>query len=152
MDEETSAEATVGSGRVTNYSSNYLLTIANAIRGTANTPWNLGTQWISLHSDDPGPTGANELTGGGYARKAVTWGAPTIDTESGDARGKIAGTPITFDVPAGRIEYYGVWNVATGAGTPATNGFMYGKELSVVITLAQVGKITVTPTHLYGIL
>lgn len=140
------------SSRITNGSQNYLLTVANAIRGVANTPWNLGTQWISLHSDDPGPTGANELTGGGYARKQVTWSAAVIDVDAGDTRGKLNGNPVTFDVPAARIEYYGLWNVATGPGTPATNGFLYGKELTATIQLNAAGKITITPTHLYGLL
>ena len=32
-----------------------------------------GTLYVSLHTADPGRTGANELTGSGYARQAVTF-------------------------------------------------------------------------------
>jgi hypothetical protein len=33
------------------------------------------TPYVSLHTADPGTTGASEVTGDAYVRKAVTWGA-----------------------------------------------------------------------------
>lgn len=66
--------------------------------------------YISLHTADPGNTGANEVTGGApaYARKAITWSAPT--------NGVITGS-VTFDVPSGTtVAYIGVWDLVT-AGT-----------------------------------
>lgn len=55
---------------------------------------------VSLHTADPGTTGAAEAAGGGYARQAVTW--------SGDG-GELTGTPATFDVAAGNYTHVGVW-------------------------------------------
>jgi hypothetical protein len=49
---------------------------------------------VSLHTGDPGGTGASEVTGGAYARKSVTWAAASAGAVA------ISGTPV-FDVPAG---------------------------------------------------
>lgn len=67
---------------------------------------------LSLHSGDPGTTGANELTGGSpaYARKAVSW-----DAAAGGSRAISAG--VQFDVPASTtVRYIGMWSAST-AGT-----------------------------------
>lgn len=66
--------------------------------------------FVSLHTADPGTTGASEITGGSpaYARKAITWAAATgSNLDSSNA-------PV-FDVPAGAtVSYYGLWSAATG--------------------------------------
>lgn len=67
--------------------------------------------YLSLHSGDPGATGANnELTGGtpAYARKAATFAAANAASRalSGD---------VTFDVPAGStVAYVGIWTAVAG--------------------------------------
>jgi hypothetical protein len=66
--------------------------------------------FVSLHTGDPGTTGANEVTGGtpAYARKAATWGAA-----AGGSRALSAS--VTFDVPSGvTITHFGAWSAATG--------------------------------------
>lgn len=68
--------------------------------------------FMSLHSGDPGTTGANELTGGSpaYARKAIAWAAA-----SAGQRASSSGQ--TFDVAAGTtVLYYGYFS-ASSAGT-----------------------------------
>jgi hypothetical protein len=66
------------------------------------------TTHASLHTADPGTTGTSEVTGGTYARKPITWGAPT--------NGVITGS-VTFDVPAGTtVTFAGLFNALT-AGT-----------------------------------
>lgn len=62
----------------------------------------------SLHTDFPGTTGANEVTGGApaYARKAVT-----INAASGKQR--LLNAAVTFDVPACTVKWIGFWNNAT---------------------------------------
>jgi hypothetical protein len=135
-----------------NGSSPFKRTIANAIGGKVNTPMNLTTQYISLHTGDPGSTGASEVTGGGYARLQVTWATAVDDTGGALAKGKITGGALAFNVPAATISHYGVWNVATGAGDGTTTGYMYGKTLSATVALSVAGKVTVTPTHAYGLL
>ncbi len=60
----------------------------------------------SLHTADPGATGASEVTGGSpaYARKALTWTAGTTGTATASAG---------FDVPASvTVTHGGIWNAA----------------------------------------
>lgn len=62
---------------------------------------------VSLHTGDPGTTGANEVSGGGYTRAAITW-AP------GPTDGQVTGTA-TVTVAAGvAITYAGLWTAASG--------------------------------------
>jgi hypothetical protein len=69
---------------------------------------------ISLHTGDPGRTGANEVTGGSYARVArapldANWTAPADGAVENAAA-------ITFPSPTanwGSITHAGVWDAAT---------------------------------------
>lgn len=72
--------------------------VANAYTAEAKTG--------SLHTADPGTTGASEVTGGSpaYARKALTWTAGTTGTGTASA---------TYDVPASTtVTHGGIWNAA----------------------------------------
>jgi hypothetical protein len=65
--------------------------------------------FVSLHTADSS-TGASEVTGGSpaYARKAITWTAPSASAMSNSAQ-------IVFDVPTGTtIRFLGYWSAATG--------------------------------------
>lgn len=100
-------------------------TAALAVTGIGNT--------ISLHTADPGTTGANEVTGGtpAYARKTTTWTGGTAD-------GVVTGSAVVFDVPAGTYTHLGVWNGSTfvgGAALSASTGALPGQQ-----------TVTVTPT------
>lgn len=69
----------------------------------------LGTH-ASLHTADPGTTGASEVTGGapGYARKAITWAAAS-------AGSKTLTASVTFDVPGGvTVTHCGTWSASSG--------------------------------------
>lgn len=72
----------------------------------------------SLHSADPGATGASELTGGSpaYARKAPTFNAAALSSRALNA-------DLVFDVPAGStVAYVGYWNSSTWLGSdPVTS-------------------------------
>lgn len=61
----------------------------------------------SLHTADPGGTGANEVVGGTYARQAPAWDAAGATTPA-----VVEMTaPIVFQVPAGNaINYVGLWS------------------------------------------
>lgn len=64
--------------------------------------------YISLHTADPGTTGANEVSGGSYARQAVTWGAAASGSKASTA-------DITFNVPSGTtITHVAGWTASTG--------------------------------------
>lgn len=76
----------------------------SAVNGLASS-----ATYISLHTADPGTTGASEVTGGSpaYARKAATWGTAASGTRT-------LSTPVVFDVPAGvTITHFGLWSAAT---------------------------------------
>lgn len=95
---------------------------------------------ISLHSADPGTTGASELTGGGYARKTTTWGASAMNGGNAVA----TGSTVRFDVAANAsAQWYGVW----AGGT-----FRYGRPLTPGVTIGSsgAGQIDVTPTFTYA--
>ncbi|ASR85230.1 hypothetical protein I5H06_gp74 [Mycobacterium phage SirPhilip] len=100
---------------------------------------------ISLHSADPGTTGANELTGGAYARKTTVWGAAFIVSGGADnGKAQITGSTQQFDVPAGvAVAFY---SVRRADGT-----FLYSKPLTPGVTLNAAGVIDVTPTHVYDL-
>ena len=146
--EETAPEETlVGESRL-NGSNAFKLAVANLIGGLAanaggNTLAALTTQTVRLHTADPGSNGINEVVaaGSGYAAKPVVWNPAEVDAGSG--RGKITGEPVTFDVPAGAIAFYSVWSGGT---------YLYGKALNPAVNLSAQGKVTITPSHSYGLI
>ena len=86
--------------------------------------------YMSLHTGDPGTTGANEASGGTYARQAVTWGAATNGTATADQ--------VAFDVVAGTYTHGGYFDAPT-AGT-----FLGGNALGEPQTLSADGQVKVT--------
>jgi hypothetical protein len=77
--------------------------------------------FASLHTADPGDSGANEISGGSpaYARKAVTWNAA-----SGGSMDD-SNVPV-FDIPpATTVAFAGFWSLVTGgvfyAGSDVTD-------------------------------
>lgn len=85
--------------------------------------------FVSLHTADPGATGANE---GSTARKAVSYAAASGGTATGPA--------VPVDVPAGTYRFVGYWSALSG-GT-----FRGGHPLPVEVTLSGAGQIQVTPS------
>ncbi len=81
--------------------------------------------YASLHSGDPGDTGANEISGGApaYARKAITWG-----TASGGVKNH-SNQPV-FDVGSGvAVRYVGIWSAVSG-GTFYASGQVTTRSFS----------------------
>lgn len=90
--------------------------------------------YLSLHTADPGTSGASEATGGSpaYARKSLSWGAASA--------GSISATQVAFDAPAGSYSYVGFWDAATAGN------FRGGAALATAQTLSSQGVIQVTPS------
>lgn len=89
---------------------------------------------LSLHSGDPGTTGASEISGGTYARRPVTWGA----SSAGDLHASNA--PL-FNVPANTsVSHWGGWSALT-AGT-----FYAGGSLSATEAFTAAGTYQITST------
>ena len=96
---------------------------------------------LSLHTADPGTTGADEVTGGSYARQAITFAAAA----SGSSASNVA---CTFTVmPACTVTHVGLWT-AVSAGTYLWRGVMsVSKTLDAGDTLEFAsGAITVPTT------
>jgi hypothetical protein len=96
---------------------------------------NFGTLavYASLHTADPGTTGANELSGGSpaYARQSLAWNAAASASKTN------SGT-ITWNVPASTtVAYVGYWSAST-------SGTFYGsRALSASETFSGQGVYTV---------
>ncbi|AEK09841.1 hypothetical protein FGG30_gp029 [Mycobacterium phage Pixie] len=94
---------------------------------------------LALYSADPGTTGANEISGGSYARKTFAWPAGAI---VGGAAVSTAAAQ-QMNVPGGvSVTHYGVLN--------SSGVFQYGKALNPGATLNAPGVIDVTPSHSYS--
>lgn len=86
--------------------------------------------YLSVHSADPGTTGASEISGGSYARQSETFGAP--------ASGSMSNTnSISVPIPATTTcAYVGHWSAST-AGT-----YEVGAALSSSVTFNTAGTLT----------
>lgn len=90
--------------------------------------------FASLHTADPGLTGANEVAGGSpaYARQSITWNAASAGNLDSSNQ------PV-FDVPAGTtVTHVGLWD-AVSAGT-----FEGGGALSSSETFTGQGTFSLT--------
>ena len=78
---------------------------------------------FSLHTGDPGETGANEVVGGSYARVAGTWAAASAGAASPAA-------PVDFPgMPAVTVTHFGVWTAAgvfVGGGATTNRALLAG--------------------------
>lgn len=71
--------------------------------------------FVSLHTADPGTSGANEVSGGAYTREAITWNSAASGNLDNNAN------PV-FDIPAGTtVTHVGLWSASTG-------GTFYGSD------------------------
>lgn len=100
------------------------------------------TVYVSLHTADPGDTGATEASGGGYARLAVTNNATNFPASSAGA--KANGTLLTLFTASGAVSsgsnmtHVGVWDASSGGN------FMGGGALSVAKPIAS-GDVATVP-------
>jgi len=106
-------------------------TLENIINALFRNTSLAGVAYASLHSDDPGTTGANELSGNGYGtRPLVSFGVADAKSISNDA---------ACETP----QASGNWAAATymGLWTAATEGtFIWGKQLTTPRTVLSGKK------------
>ncbi len=84
--------------------------------------------YLSLHTADPGTTGASEVTGGSYARQPISVGAGV----SGTATSSDAQSFTNMPAVAGGV-WIGIWSAATG-GT-----FLWGHGSASIATAIPAG-------------
>lgn len=82
------------------------------------------SMYVSLHTGDPGNTGANEVAGGSYIRQLETFGVA--------ASGALSNvTAITFeDMPSCKVTYVGFWSADT-AGTFKGSAVLAGSQVII---------------------
>jgi hypothetical protein len=86
--------------------------------------------YLSVHSADPGTTGASEISGGGYARQSETFGAPSSGSMSNTNSMSVSiGASTT-------CAYVGHYSAST-AGT-----YEVGAALSSSVTFVTAGTLT----------
>jgi hypothetical protein len=86
---------------------------------------------VSLHTADPGSSGTSEVSGGSYAREAVSWASAASASVSSSAQ-------VQFDVPGSTtITHLGYWSALSG-------GTFYGsRALDTSQTYATAGTYTI---------
>ena len=91
--------------------------------------------WISLHTGaGAGTTGANEATGGGYARQQTTWTPGTTGVNNG--------TVVNVPCAAGTYTEGGIFSASTSGTFVGSGPFASG---SVVVS-GTGASISVTPS------
>lgn len=73
--------------------------------------FSIGTVYVSLHNGDPGLTGANEITGGSYVRKAGSYTAAAAKAVDSDADLEWLDMPA---VGSPGVTHVGYWDAVTG--------------------------------------
>jgi len=89
------------------------------------------TPYVSVHSGDPGGTGANEQTGGSAARTNASAAFPAASS-----RGCTSNASVQVTCAAGTWTHFGVWSAASG-GT-----FLWGGRLESSITTSDGNTVT----------
>jgi len=102
------------------------------------------TAYVSLHTGDPGNTGATEVSGGAYARQgpitfANAGNNPTVASNS---------SIITFPVATGAwgtVAYFGVWDAATSGNFRGSGAVTTPKAVNSGDTARfAAGALTIT--------
>lgn len=101
-----------------------------------NDPWTAPSAlYLALHTGDPGETGANELSGGGYTRKLIDGGFAVAASRATSNSAAVTFSPFTAAV--GTITYLSIWDAESGG-----NLICYSSALSTSIASA-VGGVAV---------
>jgi hypothetical protein len=105
---------------ISNYLENIILD--HILRNQAFTP--PSTVYVALHTADPGETGASEVTGGSYARQAVTFGAAS--------GGAVSNTgAINFPaMPAVTVTHASLWDASTAGNCLWTGALAASKVIN----------------------
>jgi hypothetical protein len=113
---------------------------ANAMLAAAFVPGTV--YYLSLHTGDPGTTGATEVAGGSYARQSITFGTPAAGSQmsaGAHATQSFTGMP----VEASGCPFFGVWTAAiagTYLGGGTTSG-LSGAILAGSIVVFAAGAV-----------
>jgi len=88
---------------ISNYAENKILD--HVLRNVAFT--SPTSVYVSLHSADPGETGANEISGGSYVRKVAAF------TAAASGATETSATLTWSDMPAVTLTHVAIWDAST---------------------------------------
>ena len=113
--------------------------LAQGLLDTADSTPQTYPLYLSLHTGDPGSTGAAEVgSGAPYARAPVEFSLSGGVLLSNDAQ--------AFSLASANISYFGVWDSASGGnylcGGPLTSPLTGVTNVSFAIGAVQLGPIT----------
>lgn len=102
-----------------------------------------GTRYVSLHTANPGPSGASEVSGGAYARQGSTF------SQSGSNPTTASNADLmTFpqaSAPWGTITHFGVWDAVSGGNLLAYEAVTTAKAIDTAdVARWPIGSLTVT--------
>jgi hypothetical protein len=84
------------------------------------------TYYLSLHSADPGTTGATEVSGGSYARQSIVFGSATAGVVTSTTAQNFTAMP----AESGGVPFFGIWSASSG-GTYEGGGTTTGLSTSI---------------------
>lgn len=99
-----------------------------------------GNPYVSLHTADPGETGANESVGGSYARQQTDFTAAAAGTLENVAAVTFAG------MAAGDVVGWGIWD-AVSAGNCFMTGWFSTVGRVAIMTLSGTTDIFTSDSH-----
>lgn len=86
-----------------------------------------GDPYVSLHTANPGLTGASEVTGGSYARQQASFGAASAGAAANSGAVSFTG------MPAAVITYIGLWDASSGGN------FLWGGPITGTSKTVNLG-------------
>lgn len=104
----------------------------------------LAARFISLHTGDPGNTGANEVAGGAYARQGPVSFSNTGANPSTAANTALVQYP-TATASWGTVTHFGIWSAASGGTFYGGASVVTPKVIDIDdIARWDIGKLTIT--------
>jgi hypothetical protein len=101
-----------------------------------NTDFTVTTPYVSLHTADPGETGASEATGGSYARQSGSFDAASSGATANSGAINFTG------MPAATITHVGIWDASTSGnflwGGAATASKTYGSGDTAQVAIGDL--------------
>jgi len=117
--------------------------IDHLLRNQAYTPPT--SVYFSAHTADPGLTGANEVTGGSYARQAITLTAASSSSTNNSGQLSITSMPA---VASPGVLYGGVWDALTTGNFLCGGPLTPASQVSLACTaVASTDVITTQAVH-----
>jgi hypothetical protein len=116
---------------ISNYYEELLL---NCLGNAAATDPRKATVYVGLNTADPGETGASEVSGGDYVRKAITWAAASNPAGTKANSADVTWTDVTW---TGTVTHASLWDASTAGNC------LWSGALAASKTVASGDDVTI---------